>query len=285
VAVLLGFIVASAFGSADFYGGRASERAPTTSVLLVGQGTAASIALITALVVGAHVRGLDFVYGALAGMTNVCGLGFLYSGLARARAGVVAPLTAVVAALVPVGWGLVTGERPSAVVLVGAACAVMAGALIAREHSTSARENGTAPRRAAGVGHAVAAGSLFGSAIVLLAETANSSGFWPIFMARATGFVLMCVAVAVLTVRRGRVRVERPVRMLAAGVGAIDVAGTLLLLVAIRHGLLVVVAPVVALAPAFTVVLSWFVLHEHVTRPQLAGLALALVGLVLVASG
>jgi len=58
-----------------------------------------------------------------------------------------------------------------------------------------------------------------------------------------------------------------------------------LLLLAVRRGLVVVVAPVAALAPAFTVMWAWLIVHERVSAAQVAGLALALVGLVLVASG
>ena len=43
-------------------------------------------------------------------------MGLLYKGLATGRASLVAPLTAVVGAVVPVTWGLITGERPSAMV-------------------------------------------------------------------------------------------------------------------------------------------------------------------------
>ena len=60
---------------------------------------------------------------------------------------------------------------------------------------------------------------------------------------------------------------------------------TTLLLAAVRHGLLVVVAPIAALAPAFTVMWAWIILREPVSRVQLVGLGLALVGLVLVTAG
>jgi drug/metabolite transporter (DMT)-like permease len=69
------------------------------------------------------------------------------------------------------------------------------------------------------------------------------------------------------------------------GAGALDVTATTVLLAAVRHGLLVVVAPVAALAPAFTVMWAWIVLREPVGRMQLVGLGLALIGLVLVSLG
>ena len=124
MAVLLGVLVAMSFGSADFLGGRASRTAPTLTVLLIGQVVAVGGALVViALVVGADVEGRDLAYGAAAGACNVVGLGLLYQGLASGRMGVVAPVTAVAAAIVPIVWGLLHDERPSALTWIGAALA------------------------------------------------------------------------------------------------------------------------------------------------------------------
>ncbi len=284
MAVLLGVVVAVSFGSADFLGGRASERASTLSVLFVGPVVAAAGALLVALVVSARVHGGDLGYGAAAGVANVVGLFFLYGGLARARMGIVAPLTAVVAAVVPIGWALLRGERPSAIVLVGATCAVIAGGLIARE-SDAATDDASARATASGVGYALGAGVMLGSALVLYSETADASGFWPIFASRATGLAVVGIVVAVLAARGARAVPAGSSLRLAAGAGVLDITATTVLLVAIRTGLLVVVAPVASLAPAFTVVWAWVLLDERISPTQIAGLGLALVGLVLVAAG
>jgi uncharacterized membrane protein len=127
MAVLLGALVAMSFGSADFLGGRASRTAPTLTVLFVGQVVAVVGALVIAVVVGADVEGRDLAYGAAAGTCNVIGLGLLYQGLASGRMSVVAPVTAVVAAIVPIAWGVLHDERPSALTWIGAALAVGAG--------------------------------------------------------------------------------------------------------------------------------------------------------------
>src|SRR5690349_17388504 len=101
------------FGAGDFAGGRASMRAPTAAVLLVSQIVAVAGALVAALVVGARVAQHDIWFGVAAGCVNIVGLGLLYRGLATAAMGVVAPVTAVLGATVPVVWGLARGERPS----------------------------------------------------------------------------------------------------------------------------------------------------------------------------
>jgi len=109
VAVLLGVLVAASFGSGDFLGGQASKLSPTLTVLLVAQSTAVAGAVIVALAVGARVAPHDIVFGALAGCINIVGIGLLYRGLAVGPMGVVAPLTAVAASLLPIAWGLANG--------------------------------------------------------------------------------------------------------------------------------------------------------------------------------
>lgn len=281
MAVLLGVLVAISFGSADFLGGRASRTAPTITVLFAGQVVAITGALVIALVVGADVEGRDLAFGAAAGACNVVGLGLLYQGLATGRMGVVAPVTAVVAAIVPIVWGVVQDERPSTLTWIGAALAVAAGALIAREPDT-----GDARGRTSGaILLAITAGVALGSSLVLYSETREESGFWPVLTARTAAIVLVALGVAIVAARRGVRWPTGHARRLALGAGALDVTATALLLVAVREGLTVVVAPVAALAPAFTVVWAWGVLKEHVTRHQIAGLGIALVGLVLIAAG
>jgi drug/metabolite transporter (DMT)-like permease len=281
MAVLLGVLVAISFGSADFLGGRASRTAPTLTVLLVGQVVAIVGALVIALVVGADVEARDLAYGAAAGVCNVVGLGLLYQGLATGRMGVVAPLTAVVAAIVPIAWGVIQDERPSTLTWIGAALAVAAGALIAREPDADDARG----RTSGAIVLAATAGVALGSSLVLYAETRDESGFWPVLTARTAAIVLVALGVAILAMRGGLRWPTGHARTLALGAGALDVTATALLLVAVREGLTVVVAPVAALAPAFTVVWAWAVLKEHVTRHQIVGLGIALTGLVLIATG
>jgi uncharacterized membrane protein len=280
VAVLLGVMVAACFGSGDFLGGRASQHAPTIGVLLVAQCSALIGAALAAVLIGADVASADLVFGAVAGALNAAALGFLYRGLATRRMGVVAPVTAVVAAVVPISWGLASGERPSTAVFVGVVVAVTAGALIAREPDVH-----DAPGSSGAVGIAVTAGGLFGVSFVCFAETGDDSGYWPVLAARVAAVVGVAVVAWAVAARGLPARLPAGHARLAVAAGSLDVVATVLLLTAVREGLMVVVAPIAALAPAFTVVWAWAVLRERVTRHQVVGLALALVGLVLIAAG
>ena len=283
MAVLLGVLVAASFGSGDFLGGQASKRSPTLTVLLVAQATAVAGAVIVTLLVGARVAPHDIGFGALAGCVNIVGIGLLYQGLAVGPMGVVAPITAVVASILPIGWGLATGERPSVVVVIGAVLATAAAAMISRQPGTP---DGDASPARTGVALAVGAGACLGASLVLYLQTESESGLWPVFAARIAALVLVALALVVVAARGGALPFPHDTdRSLALGAGALDVTATTLLLLAVRRGLILVVAPLAALAPAATVMLARVVLGEHLHRAQRIGLAVALVGLVLVATG
>lgn len=277
MAVLLGLFTALAYGSGDFLGGSASRRASTVSVLLLAQACAFVGAVAYALLFGGEGAGRDLALGAVAGGLNVTALGFLYQGLATGRMGVVAPVTAVVASLIPVAWGLGNGERPSGIAFAGVGCAIVAGVLIARE-----RDAGGEVSTARALQWAVLAGIGFGSSFVFYAETSEDSGFWPVLAGRSIALPL--VLVFALVTRAG-LGMSSGDRRLALGAGVLDVTGTALLLLSVRRGLTSVVAPIAALAPAFTVGLAWLIVHEPIARSQVAGLALACVGLALIAGG
>src|SRR4051794_7699930 len=195
LAVTLGLLVASAYGSGDFLGGRASKSSSTAGVLLVSQLSAAIGAIGVAVLFSAEVHGQDLLYGALAGAGNVAALGLLYQGLSTGQMGVVAPVTAVVGAIFPITWGLVQGERPPTLVLIGVALAVGAGALI----GVSSDVSHAGARRA--VLLAIGAGVGFGGSFILFAETSSGSGNWPVLAARAAAVALVCIAVALIATR------------------------------------------------------------------------------------
>jgi len=279
MSLLLGLVVAASFGSGDFLGGLASTRAKTVAVLVVVQLCALAGALVVAVLTGGDPDTGDLALGVLGGVLNVGALGCLYQGLAVGRAGVVAPVAAVVGAVIPVVWGLASGENPANAALVGVALAVVAGGLISverREHPTA-----DAGGRSA-LALALLAGVGFGFSFVCYGNTRDASEFWPVLSGRIGAVVAVVAVAAVMRISpalHGRTRTE------AVAAGLLDVAATALLLVAVRNGLFATVAPVAALAPAFTVAHAWWYLHEQPSRIQIAGLAIALSGLVLIAVG
>ena len=278
MSLVLGLVVAASFGSGDFLGGLASTRARTVVVLVTVQTCALVGALIVAVLAGGHPTGGDYALGALGGVLNVAALGCLYQGLAIGRAGLVAPVAAVIGAVIPVVWGLATGENPATAALIGVALAIVAGGLISMERDEHPSD---AANRRTSLLLALVAGVGFGFSFVCYGNTRDASEFWPVFSGRV-GAVLAVLVVAALT--RSHIGLSGTPRVQAIAAGALDVTATALLLVAIRNGLFSTGAPIAALAPAFTVGNAWWYLRERPSTVQIAGLALALSGLALIAA-
>jgi drug/metabolite transporter (DMT)-like permease len=193
---------------------------------------------------------------------------------------VVAPVQAVVASIVPVAWGLTQGEHPSVLIDAGIAVAIAAAGVIA---VGDAGEGGAQVTR--GVPQAVLGGIAFGASLILYTSARAGSGQWPVLMGRLAALAVASIAFLVV---RARGRAELPSghpRVLAATAGVFDVGGTALLVFGARHALLVIVAPLAALAPGFTVLLARVVGGERLRPAQRIGVALAVAGLVLIAAG
>src|SRR5262245_9731943 len=279
MAVALGVLVALAWGSADFLGGFTSQRVHTVTVLLVSQtfGLAAAIVLVLALrdsPPDLHV----FVLSAIAGVVGVGALALLFRGLAAGRMSVVAPLSAVGGGVLPVAWGLLRGEQPTALALVGVGLALIAVVIVGRgaEHDPVPS---IPPTQELALG--IASGIGFGVVLILFSESATDSGMWPVLIARCAAVPVLAVVALALGCF---VPVPRADVAPIAGSGLFDVGANAIVLLAVRRGLLSLVAPVAALYPATTVMLARVVLNERIGRQRAGGLALGLVGLALIAT-
>ena len=194
--IALGALVALAYGSGDFLGGFASQRLRTSTVLLGAQSIGLVVALLLVIVLrdaspDAHV----YVLSAIAGAVGVVAVALLYRGLAVGRMSVVAPVSAVGGAVLPVMWGLLRGERPSALAWVGIALALIAIVIVGRgaEHDPAPS---ITPLHELALG--AGAGIGFGIVFILFSESASGSGLWPVFIARCTSVPLLIGAVIVL---------------------------------------------------------------------------------------
>ena len=144
MALFLGLVVALTYGTGDFFGGLAARRVPVLWVVFLSHALAAVLVVaVVGLDRNADPTRHDIVIGIVAGVIGMVSVALFYKGLALGRMGVVAPLTAVVSAIVPVAWGLGFGERPGALALIGVALAIGSVALISSD----------AGRRAARAGH------------------------------------------------------------------------------------------------------------------------------------
>ncbi len=277
MAVFLALAAAAVVGSGDFFGGMASRHGRVLAVSLwVHVGGVAAMVALGPLVDG-DPTAADLWWGAGAGLAGAVGVTSLYLGFARSRMGIVAPVSAVVAAALPVVFGVASGERPSSVATAGLAVGLVAIALVSRPGAADARGS-----VAAGVVRGTAAGIAFGALFILFAETGDGSGIWPVLPARLAGASL--VLAAVLATRSERLPRRQSWSAIALA-SVLTVGGNGLFVLASQEGLLAVVSVLTSMYPAATVAWARVVYRERLTGIQLAGVALALGAIALIAGG
>ena len=276
MAVLLSLLAALSYGLADFCGGLASKRGSAWGVALLALATGAVLVFSGSLLVSGDPTGADLWWGAAAGVGNGFGTAFLYRGLASGRMGVVAPVSGVGAAVIPVVVGVLLGERPTALVWLGILLAVPAIWLVAREPS------GPSAASPGGVVDGTLAGLGFGFLFVALAQLSEDAGLLPLAVNQVVAGV---VIVLVATLLRQSWRPEARAALGGIVAGTLGAAATVCFVLATREGYLSVTAVLTSLYPAVTVMLAATVLREHVHRAQAAGLLLCAVAVSLVAAG
>jgi drug/metabolite transporter (DMT)-like permease len=282
VTIILALGSAIAYGLSDFLGGLFSRHSSVWPVAVVVQVSGAVGILLTSLVFPGDPTTAHLLWGLASGVGSGAGTAFLYRGLATGRMSVVAPLSAVGSAVLPVLVGVVTGERPEVLAWVGIVCALPAIWLVSAGEGDESVTGEHITRGGTGIGDGILAGLGFGSLFVALGQVPDGAGLVPAGIGMAASvFVVIGLAVAL---RQAWVPRERSA---ASGVlvGVIAAAATVLFQLASQSGLLTIASVLSSLYPAFTVLLAVLVLREHIHRGQAVGLAMAGAAVTLVALG
>lgn len=279
IGIVLALVAAVGYGTADFVGGLTARRASPWAVALAGQLAGGLAMLAAGLTLPGQARPADFAWALVAGVGSAVGTVFLYRGLARGRMGVVAPVSGVGAALVPVFVGVSLGERLGTLTWIGVLVALPGIYFVSREVA-----DGT-DRSWGGIADGALAGLGFGLLFVALAQVPESAGVLPLAANQGVGAVLTVTVAGLLRqpwVPRDRAG-RRAVGWGAVG-GLLGTAGTAAFLLASHSADLAVVGVLASLYPAVTVLLAATVLREPFRPSQGLGLLVcgASVGLVAV---
>lgn len=245
--------------------------------MLVSQPVGLVIALAFALTVGGDSLGTrEALLGVGAGAVVVLALGAFYRAMALGSISVVA-MVAALGVLVPVVAGLIRGERPEPIQLVGAAAAIGGVVLVAREPDPEWRAAGRSA-----LGLAVLAAFGIGVFFLGIDASAGDQPAWTIVAVRAGGVgTLLCIAAVV----RPSMRIPGPVFPVLVAIGCCDLAAITLFGFATSRGLLSLVAVAGSLYSGVTVLLARVFLGERLGGSQRAGLGIAIAGVAMIAAG
>jgi drug/metabolite transporter (DMT)-like permease len=276
MSILLSALSALAYGTSDFAAGLASRRFAAGPVTGVAQAlgvitTAAAVILFP----GSGPTSAAIAWGALSGIGSAVGTLSLYHGLSIARMSVVATLSAVLTAVIPVIVGITLGNYLRITAATGVVIAIPAIAMVSWQ--PHARDRHAAR---AGPLYGVLAGLGFALLFIAIDRAGTRAGAWPLL----PGQIISLVLIAPFAYRglRATGRPTSSATALTLLAGVLSGTANLLFLAATGHGQLAIVAVVTALYPAVTVLLARTILSEQWTRLQAAGLVTAAVAVLLV---
>jgi len=275
IASLLGLASALSWGTGDFAGGLASRKIGAYRAVMFSQAIGLIFALATLPFI--HERFPDkhtLIWSSTAGIVGAIGLFALYEGMRRGTLSVVAPLSGLLGAAVPMVAGVFVDGLPQPIIFLAFALAFIAVALISIDKSSdniseSVRNYLHLP---------LISGLGFGFYFVLMHEASRELVLGPIIIARSSGTIAIALF---LLIKRESFRIESGSWHLLIISGLFDVGGNALYILAGQAGRLDISAVLSSLYPGMTVFLAWVILKERLQGSQWAGIALALIAIVL----
>lgn len=273
--IIFGLCAALGWGSGDFTGGLAARKTGAYRSVFYASVTGALFILVVVLFLGEPFPASRSITMALiAGMSGATGLLLLYHSMTLGLMSIAAPVSALLAASLPVVVSMFTEGLPSSTTFLGFGFALFAVWMISQS------ENGVTNIIAhlTDLKLPLLAGIGFGTYFVLMHEATSAATFWPMVISRCAGIALIAM---VLMFRRESWKVNTGAWTMIVLNGILDVTGNIFFILAGQAGRLDVASVLSSLFPGATVLLAWIFLKERLSRNQWIGILSALVAIVL----
>ncbi len=271
VPILLGLLSALTWGAGDFNGGLAAKRSNPYGVVAVAHILSLGLLLVLVPLSREPIPPLqDWLWGGAAGLAGGIGLLVLYRALAQGRMSVTAPVSALLAAALPVLVGIIMDGNPGAWVLFAFVLALAAVWLVSGGEGLAINFGDLHQPAIAGIA--------FSAFFVCLERASQTSLLWPLIAVRIVS-ISSLLGFAVLTRQPWIPKRESLVPILLSSI--LDTIGNASYALSARMGRLDVAAVLGSLYPGATVLLAWVFLKERISRVQTIGILLALGAIVM----
>ncbi len=282
VVAALALLSSIMWGTSDFLGGTLARKRPPLAIVGVGQ--VAGLVVMVMVVLATQAWDAPIGYAAWAVLAAACGmlgLWAFYSALAMGTMGIVSPIAAT-GIVVPLLGGLLTGDVPSLLQAVGIVVAIagMVSVMLPRKRDLASRE----PDRSAHTKSVALAGFaalMFGTSLAAIAQGSLVSAVMTMTTMRVFSVIVLGIVALAMRSFGGMTWQDMP---MAVTVGVLDVGANLMYGLSAASGQLVIAAVLGSLYPVVTVLLAWQIQHERLSRLQYAGIALAMLGVVLMSA-
>lgn len=275
ISIFLGLTSALAWGAADFTGGLASRKTGAFRTAFYGELIGIAIIFVVALIIPQSFPiWSNWLLAMTAGALGTSGLLLLYHSMTKGLMSIAGPVSALLAAVLPVVVGSFTEGIPGILTWIGFAFALAAIWFISQSRA-GVKDILT---HISDLRLPLLAGIGFGSYFVLMHAATRASTYWPMVASRLGGILILVIF---MTFRKESWRVNPAAIGIIVLNGVLDIGGNLFFILAGQVGRLDIAAVVSSLYPGSTVLLAWIILKERLSRTQWIGIAAALIAIVL----
>lgn len=277
LSIIYGLLSALTWGAGDFTGGVATRKTGAVRSVFY----ASLIGLITILIIAisfneAFPNMRNILFALVAGLFGTLGLILLYTAMAQGTMSIAAPVSALLAAILPVLVGIITEGIPEYLTLIGFLFALLAVWMVSQS------EDGIKDilSHLTDLKLPLLAGIGFGLYFILMHEaTKDGTLLWTMAASRTASVVALLIYM-LLTKTSFQIEDYSALPIIAIN-GVLDLTGNAFFILAAQAGRLDVASVLSALYPGSTVMLAWIFLKERLTRNQWLGILSALVAIIL----
>ena len=274
--ILYGLGAALSWGAGDFTGGLAARKVGTYRSVFYGEIIGVLVLMIPVILVAEPLPSLKtWLLCMFAGLLGSIGLLLLYHSMTLGLMSIAAPVSALLAASIPVIVGIFTEGWPQFLTIIGFGFALFAVWMVSQSENRAvnifAHLSDLKLPLLAGIG--------FGSYFVFMHMATQDGGVvWPMVASRLGG---MSLIFTYMLVTRTSWKIDPTAWPMIFMNGILDISGNFFFILAGQTGRLDVTAVLSGLFPGATVLLAWIFLRERLTSNQWVGVASALAAIVL----
>lgn len=274
ISVLFGLSSALSWGGGDFVGGLASRKTGAYRAVMYAEIFGLLLLLGALAIWGEPMLGWqNLLLAGAAGLIGSTGLLVLYQAMITGQMSIATPVSALLAAVLPVVVGAFLEGLPALAKIAGFVLALAAVWLVAQEAGGK-----TQLRRLADLRLPLFAGLCFGTYFIIMHEASGSALIWPMVASRTGGALVL---LAFMLLRRESWGMAVNVWPLVAVNTVLDIGGNAFYILAGQAGRMDVAAVLGSLYPGATVILAWLILKEKINLLQKSGILIALVAIAL----
>lgn len=277
LAIIYGLLTALSWGAGDFTGGLAARKIGAVPTVFYASIIGLILAITLAFTTTENFPPLQNIFFALiAGLLGTLGLIFLYAAMSQASMSIVAPISAVVAAFIPVVIGIITEGLPKEITLIGFGFALLAVWLVSKNDTTTTNIFS----HLSDLKLALLAGFSFGLYFVVMHHATKDGGMlWTMTASRTASVIAIFIY---MLITKTSFRIENNSAYPAVFLnGILDLTGNGFFILAGQMGRLDVTSVLSSLFPGATVLLASIFLKERLARNQWVGVIFALIAIIL----